>query len=583
MRKTIITLCMMLAGMGVQAEVDPHFYIYLCFGQSNMEGNAQWESPADDVVDPRFQMLATTNFTNLQRTMGNWYTASCPIVSPTGKLGMSDYFGRTMVAALPQDTKVGVVAVAMGGSPIEMFDKDEYQQTLTENPDAWWATLSNMHYGGNPYGRLIEMAKKAQQVGVIKGILLHQGCSNCGDPNWPNKVKKIYQDMLTDLGLQAADVPLFVGETEQADMGGGCAGHNAVVAQIPTVIPTGHVVSSVGIPGNGDDAWHFSAAGYRTFGKRYAYEALKVLGLQAQKATDYTMPDNMKNLTTLKTLENPGDLQIRIGGSKALTIWGEFADGHRENLTNEVTFSSTDFTITNGVVSGTVAKKGVITVSYTDFMGTLQQMAVNVEVSDKGPNHVLVVDNGTAGSNPWDKQLHCTLTTPMTTGKTYVVKARIKADNPGDCALWPLWTASPERDDWNNSKAVQYEASYQLTSEFKEFTWEFNANYTIDRLQFAFGKIGGQVYFDDVTCEEKGGSTELVPNGGFESDNIADWAVIGYMGQTMTIGEFELTSEISRPRIRKAEATCYDLNGCAVKNPRKGLYIKDGKKVFIKN
>ena len=25
------------------AEVDPNFYIYLCFGQSNMEGNAQWE------------------------------------------------------------------------------------------------------------------------------------------------------------------------------------------------------------------------------------------------------------------------------------------------------------------------------------------------------------------------------------------------------------------------------------------------------------------------------------------------------------------------------------------------------------
>ena len=104
--------------MTIKAEVDPNFYIYLCFGQSNMEGNAQWES-VDNYVDKRFQMLATTNFSSPKRTLGQWYTATCPIVSPAGKLGMSDYFGRTMVAALPSNVRIGVVAVAMGGSPIE--------------------------------------------------------------------------------------------------------------------------------------------------------------------------------------------------------------------------------------------------------------------------------------------------------------------------------------------------------------------------------------------------------------------------------------------------------------------------------
>lgn len=121
------------------------------------------------------------------------------------------------------------------------------------------------------------MAKKAQEVGVIKGILLHQGCSNNGDPKWPNMVKKIYKDMLTDLGLKASDVHLFVGETEYAEMGGGCSLHNTVVAKIPEVIPTGHVVSAEGIPGNGVDPWHFSAEGYRIFGKRYAEKVLDVM------------------------------------------------------------------------------------------------------------------------------------------------------------------------------------------------------------------------------------------------------------------------------------------------------------------
>lgn len=83
--------------------------------------------------------------------------------------------------------------------------------------------------------------------------------------------------MLRDLGLKAADVPIFVGETEYADMGGSCSWHNHVVAKIPEVIPTGHVVSAEGIPGNGTDSWHFSAAGYRTFGKRYAEKVLDVM------------------------------------------------------------------------------------------------------------------------------------------------------------------------------------------------------------------------------------------------------------------------------------------------------------------
>ena len=278
MRKKLILIWALMCGavMGVKAEVDPNFYIYICFGQSNMEGNAQWESQDVGNVDERFQMLATCNFDNPKRTLGHWYKAECPIVSPVGKLGPTDYFGRTMVKELP-DKKIGVIAVAMGGSPIEMFDKDLYKDKLNQNTSEWWAQLATRYYGGNPYGRIIEMAKKAQEVGVIKGILLHQGESNNGDSKWPGMVKKIYKDMLRDLGLRAADVHIFVGETEYAEMGGGCSWHNTVVAKIPDEIPTGHVVSAKDIPGNGTDPWHFSAAGYRTFGQRYAQAVLDVM------------------------------------------------------------------------------------------------------------------------------------------------------------------------------------------------------------------------------------------------------------------------------------------------------------------
>ena len=378
---SIIVLCC-LSSMA-HAEADPNFYIYLCFGQSNMEGNAQWESIDNQYVDPRFQMLATTTFTNPKRNLGQWYTASCPIVSPVGKLGMSDYFGRSMVAALPANVKVGVVAVAMGGSPIEMFDKDKYKQKMDANANEWWAQIARNYYGSNPYKRLIDMGKKAQEVGVIKGILLHQGCSNNGDPNWPNMVKKIYNDMLNDLGLNTEDVPLFAGETLRQDQGGSCYAHNTVVNKLPSVIPTSHVVHSNGCPGNGQDPWHFNAAGYRTMGKRYAIEALKVMGLEPKADPDYTLPNNLKVFYTLTQLEGT-DIVMKAGGSNTLTLWGKFSDGHREDLTNEATFTSDDFTITNGVVKATEEKQGVVVASYTDFTGETHTVNINVTVSNHG-------------------------------------------------------------------------------------------------------------------------------------------------------------------------------------------------------
>ena len=383
-KKTLILTAIMLMTslLHVSAEVDPNFHIYLCFGQSNMEGNAQWESIDNSYVDPRFQMLATCNFSNPSRSMGRWYTAKCPIVSPDGRLGPTDYFGRTMVAAMPTDVKIGVIAVAMGGSPIEMFDKDKYQQKMSQNPNEWWVTLAKRHYGGNPYGRLIEMGKKAQEVGVIKGILLHQGCSNCNDSNWPNMVNKIYKDMLNDLGLNAEDVPLFVGEVEYENMGGGCSSHNQQVARIPSVIPTGHVVKANQLPGNGQDPWHFSASGYRIFGRRYAFEVLKTMGIATQKNPDYEMPSNLKKFFGVTRLYG-ADVTINIGKSKRPVVKATFGDGHTEDVSADVTFSSDDFEVSKvGALKSSVAKKGIVKATFTDFCGDVHTADINVEFVD---------------------------------------------------------------------------------------------------------------------------------------------------------------------------------------------------------
>ena len=70
MKKTLITLMLSVATTVAMAQPDPNFYVYLCFGQSNMEGQASPTTIDKEYVDPRFQTLACVNFSNPQRQMG---------------------------------------------------------------------------------------------------------------------------------------------------------------------------------------------------------------------------------------------------------------------------------------------------------------------------------------------------------------------------------------------------------------------------------------------------------------------------------------------------------------------------------
>ena len=381
MSKKVLLLGVLLATLlqGAKADVDPNFYIYICFGQSNMEGNAQPETIDRSMtgIQERFRLLATCKFDNPTRSKGNWYNPMPPLVSPAGGLGPTDYFGRTMVAALPANVKIGVIPVAMGGSPIEMFDKDTYQQKMQQNPNEWWAQLARNYYNSNPYGRIIEMAKKAQEVGVIKGILLHQGCSNNGQQDWPQKVKKIYNDMLTDLNLGADSVPLFVGETEYQDQGGSCYGHNAVIAKVPSTIPTGHVVSAKDVPGNRTDPWHFSALGYRILGKRYALEALKVMGLEAKPDGQYTMSTALQKFYGAKSLAATAG-EVLVPGEK-ISVTATFNDNHKEDVSDYVTYSSDDILVQDGKIAG--VGNGVVEVAYTDFCNKMTKAALSLNVT----------------------------------------------------------------------------------------------------------------------------------------------------------------------------------------------------------
>ena len=255
------------------SEPNPNFHIYLAFGQSNMEGQGEIKPQDTANVPERFKLLASVDMPTQGRIKGNWYTAIPPLCRGYTRIGVTDYFGRELVENLPESISVGLIIVAIGGASIDLFDEDKVEEYIPEQPD-WFQNIAK-EYGEHPYKLLVQLGKIAQKDGIIKGILMHQGETNTGDEEWPNNVKKIYDNLINDLDLKADEVPLLVGEVVDEEQHGCCFYHNKIIEKIPEVIPNSYIVKSTDVPTQ--DGAHFTTEGYRTMGRRYAKVMLDIL------------------------------------------------------------------------------------------------------------------------------------------------------------------------------------------------------------------------------------------------------------------------------------------------------------------
>ncbi|MBE6248843.1 MAG: acetyl xylan esterase [Prevotella sp.] len=281
MKKTfLLTMILMLSALKMQAEVDPNFYIFLCFGQSNMEGAARPEAQDLKSPGPRFLLMPAVDFPEQGRKIGEWCEASAPLCRPNTGLTPADWFGRTMVASLPENIKIGVIHVAIGGIDIKGFLPDSIKSYVKRAPQ--WMKGMLEAYDNNPYERLVTLAKKAQKDGVIKGILMHQGETNTGDPKWAGMVKQVYDNLCGDLQLKPEEVNLYAGNIVQAEGKGVCIGCKKQIDELPNTLHTAQIISSDDCT-NGPDRLHFDAAGYRELGCRYGEAVARHLGFEPKR------------------------------------------------------------------------------------------------------------------------------------------------------------------------------------------------------------------------------------------------------------------------------------------------------------
>lgn len=259
---------------------DPNFHIYLLFGQSNMAGGgAVSDSPSVDCdTTPRVKVLAFSDCTAgpnckeyvMRRTVDQWYTAFPPLHDCSPNLeGISpgDWFGKTLIDSVRSDISIGMVPCALSGMALNVFLKGS-TATSSVGP--------SQVRGKNAYNWMLNRAKLAQQRGVIKGILLHQGESGTGTSQaWDAMAMQIFNDLKSDLGLDAKTI-FIVGQlrSDSRAPAPNNTSFNNMIAGMPAKYPQVGMASSQGLSGNGRDVWHFSPSGMRDLGRRYARSLL---------------------------------------------------------------------------------------------------------------------------------------------------------------------------------------------------------------------------------------------------------------------------------------------------------------------
>jgi hypothetical protein len=307
---------LLLFAGSIVAEPDPNFHCYLLFGQSNMAGggagnnDGEGTKGVDDYCDTnsRVKVLAwgdcdATPFPcpdkELKRTHDQWYTAFPPYHNCHEGIGPADGFGRTLLDSISEDISIGFIPCALSGEKIEVFQKG-----VNYPIDSWTQpTIGNgqkLTSGG--YEWMLKRCKIAQEKGVIKGILLHQGEANLGQQDWPQKVKGIIDNLKKDLGLWDS-IPFIAGELRRDTQNS----HNPIVNKLPGMIPNCGVASSEGVEArisrkDGQfDQYHFSTGGYKLLGYRFAVEFLKKANQEYIPRIGTVATQNQKHTSVVKT------------------------------------------------------------------------------------------------------------------------------------------------------------------------------------------------------------------------------------------------------------------------------------------
>ena len=230
---------------------------FLMIGQSNMAGRGDFGEVAE-IQNPLCKMLRN----------GKWIPMREPI---NPDRGIFDYFhsGVGLAASFADEyakhygEEIGLIPCADGGTRIEEWQPGEIL-----------------------YDHAVAQAKLAQRSAEIIGILWHQGESDSDSEEkmraYRLRFLHMISSLLRDLSLPES-TPIITGELGEfvsRYKDGACVYYkdiNGIFHALSDEYDNIGVASAEGLPCK-EDGIHFTSAAYRTLGKRYFDEYLKIRG-----------------------------------------------------------------------------------------------------------------------------------------------------------------------------------------------------------------------------------------------------------------------------------------------------------------
>ncbi len=208
----------------------------------------------DRVENPRVLM-----FDRLE----TWKPAVDPVHfdKPIAGVGPARSFGIAMATA-DSGIRIGLIPTAVGGSPISSWEPGALDRATQTHP----------------WDDAIVRARAAMKDGSLRAILWHQGESDSNAeaaPLYEQRLRALIERFRKELGNPT--LPFLIGQLGRFDGKAWDAPrisvdsvHRALAAQMPNVA----FVSTEGLKDKGDNT-HFTAAGARELGRRYAEAYLR--------------------------------------------------------------------------------------------------------------------------------------------------------------------------------------------------------------------------------------------------------------------------------------------------------------------
>lgn len=138
-----------------------------------------------------------------------------------------------------------------------------------------------------------------------------------------------------------------------------------------------------------------------------------------------------------------------------------------------------------------------------------------IEIDPDAANKVLHIKTAEAKANPWDWELYYDLSNALTVGKEYTISMQIKASTPVSVEFWP---------GKKDGSGTHYLSPFKATEAWTTSSVTFTPTAAINRLRFCFGKLGGDLYFDDIVLKEKGSDVNLIDNSGFDKADLSHFS-----------------------------------------------------------